>query len=687
MIDGVSSCKVHKINVLCFVCFVVLFLGTTNLLCAENYVNGKKYLIDELSSYYVNQNTWSESPVGGDTIFISAQRSKPIRFQSISGEENNPIVIINYGGQVNIDGRPDTWGALVFDNCLNIKITGEGHPGYKYGFQLAAKTCGLAFSGLSSDCEAAFIKISHEGFFGIMAKKDYGGNPPSPAPVFKNLLIHDCFIENVSEGMYLGETKSPGMEFKHVRVFNNIVRNTKRECIQIANMVEDVEIYNNTLLNGGLDGLTSQSSIFQVGDNTVSNVYNNIMVGAVTYGIITMGMGNNFFKNNFISNCKGVFIDDREYTLTDSVILFSNNIFSNITSKYNTVIRNMNGVNKIVIKSNKYDDEYESFYLNQSGNPSNFELENNQVAIVKPVEFVDTKNNNYALTSGNPEEYMNLGAPGGPEYFYVGGDNSSEVPVSEQIILDSSMVVDEVSGGSIYTPLYLVDEQSVTPENELHAVSQSWKPAYNMNNGPYHIYIDLKETYQLTSIALHDMHNIKNLDISVGEPGNWQYLFTESCDKYKTWKLYNVDIASQYIRLSMNESVYAAVNEIVLYGYKLENNEMVKSAFQEESNSVTEPEEIEDLQITNIEELFISQNPVQDNLKIHLPVELNENFRIEVYNIAGKKMVEQGFEKNISSQLMIDISHDCEKDGIYIMRYTNEEGTSKSFKFLKHSRY
>jgi hypothetical protein len=36
-------------------------------------------------------------------------------------------------------------------------------------------------------------------------------------PVFEN-LIHDCFIEDVFEGMYLGETKSPGMEFKYVKI-------------------------------------------------------------------------------------------------------------------------------------------------------------------------------------------------------------------------------------------------------------------------------------------------------------------------------------------------------------------------------------------------------------------------------------------------------------------------------------
>jgi hypothetical protein len=35
-------------------------------------------------------------------------------------------------------------------------------------------------------------------------------------PVFENLILHDCFIEDVSEKGCIWETKSPGMEFKYV---------------------------------------------------------------------------------------------------------------------------------------------------------------------------------------------------------------------------------------------------------------------------------------------------------------------------------------------------------------------------------------------------------------------------------------------------------------------------------------
>jgi hypothetical protein len=67
-------------------------------------------------------------------------------------------------------------GRYYFENCRYIKISGAGNANYKYGFHHLLIN-GLAFSELSSDCEAEFIKISHEGFFGIMAKKDYNGSP------------------------------------------------------------------------------------------------------------------------------------------------------------------------------------------------------------------------------------------------------------------------------------------------------------------------------------------------------------------------------------------------------------------------------------------------------------------------------------------------------------------------------
>jgi hypothetical protein len=825
MLIEVPQTREHKVHIGHLMAFVLVsFLPF--LVSATDIENNKKYFIDENSSYYVNLETWIDAPNGGDTIFISSERTKPLRFQFITGEQDNPVVIINTGGQVDISSET-TWGAMVFENCRYIKLTGEGHEHYKYGFKLAAESCGLAFVELSSDCEAAFVKISHDGFFGIMAKKDYGGYPPSPIPVFSNLHIHDCFVENVVEGMYLGETKSPGMEFKHVRIYNNIVRNTGRESMQIANMVEDVEIYNNTLLDAGRTNEDQQNNLLQIGDNSVAKVYNNIMMGAPGCGLISFGMGDNIYTNNYLSTCKGIFLDERKSTNAETPIEIKGNYFTNNIDR-GWVIRNMNQYNPLLIADNLWDADFD-FYLNDSGNDENYTLSNNTHTEIAPVLFTNVAENDYSLSLGNPAAYANLGAPGGPEFFGVINDPAIDEPVAEQIVLNADMIVDEVTGGSLWPATYLVDEQTLTPETGEHPISQSWKPYWNMNNGPYHIYIDLGAEYFLTTIALHDMHDTKNLEVSIGEPGNWQPLFTESCDKYKTWKEHDVSVATQYVRLSMTESVFAAVNELVLYGYRITQPESVQIALNaemmvdeveggsywsadylvDEQNLTPETEEhptsqswkpfwnmdkgpyhvyidlgkeytiteialhdmhntknldvsvgepgnwdvlftescdkyiswkqhetnvktryvrlsmnesvfaavneivlygysdegeiiaeksaginsvintetvtsIADVIESSLQDLFIRQNPVRNSLKLNVPDLLSTNFTIEIFSLNGARLFSQNYTYSPTAQLSIDISESCIKNGVYLMRYLNESGTTKCLKFVKN---
>ncbi|SDW44955.1 Right handed beta helix region [Lutibacter oricola] len=516
----------------------------------------QNFIIDNSYPFEINEESLGNATIGGDTIFVSSTRTKPIKFKSLTGDEGSPIVIINKGGQVKIeDSDSYNWGAITFENCKYIKISGAGHSNYKYGFELVADQCGLAFTELSSDCEAEFIKVNHDGFFGIYAKKDYSGDPPTPHPVFENLVIHDCFIENVSEGMYLGETKTPGMEFKHVKIYNNIVKNTLRECIQIANMVEDVEIYNNTLINAGLDNLYAHTNVLQIGDNSVVNAYNNILVNAPSNGIIVFGKGDCIFTNNYISSTSGVFIDDRTVSDTLSPITFNQNYFKATIG--NQVIKNYNENNFITAKDNIYDTDI-TFFLNESGNTENISVTNNALESIQEIEFTDPDNNDYSLTSANPIEYENIGAPGGPEYI-------ESTP--SQIIITSDMVTDLVSGGSVNSPLLLFDEQDTSIENDEHPTSASWKPAYTMNSSSYHVVVDLGAEYYISEIDLHDMHDVHNFTVEYVQDENWTTLFVDPCDSYITWSKNEADITTRYLRFSMYDNVYAAVNEIFIYGY------------------------------------------------------------------------------------------------------------------------
>lgn len=530
-------------------------LTLTLFITLLSYSQNKNFIIDNSFPYHVNEQTLGWSTIGGDTIFISSSRTNPLRFQFTNGDADNPLVVINLDGQVKIESPNSySWGAITFENCKYIKISGAGHPNYKYGFELSADECGLAFSELSSDCEAEFIKISHDGFFGIMAKKNYGGDPPFPYPVFENLIIHDCFIENVSEGMYLGETMSPGMEFKHVKIYNNIVRNTLRESIQIANMVEDVEIYNNTLLNAGLENFIYQTNILQIGANSVVNAYNNILIDAPSTGIIILGKGDCTFTNNYIASNLGVFIDNRSMCDSLAPINIKQNYFRAINGNQN--IKNYNEINFVTVEDNNYDTDI-PFFLNQSGNSTNFTLVNNSLVSVAEIAFTDPSMNDYSLTSENPIEYQNLGAPSGPEYFNLG---------PKQITISADMVTDLTSGGSVNTPLFLFDEQDLSFESGAHATSESWKPDYAMNNTSYHVLVDLGKEYQISEIYLHDMNDIYNFTVEYGDGYNWSTLFVDPCDTYKTWSENETNISTRYLRFSMYQNVFAAVNEIIIYG-------------------------------------------------------------------------------------------------------------------------
>lgn len=559
-----SGGRIPPLKILPLKMIPVLFFGVmaSSSLQAQTKLYYKSFVVDEYSPLKITPDYFNEPIEGGDTIFVSPKRTKSIYFEGFNGNESAPIVVTNFGGQVRIDD-PIHWGAMCFKDCKFIKLSGAGSPTYKYGFKLSAMMCGVAFNGMSSDCEAEFVKIDHDGFFGFSAKEDFGGYPPTPIPVFKNLKIHDCYVTGVDEGMYLGETKSPGMEFKHVRVYNNIVINTGWEGIQISNMVEDVEIYNNTIYKAGQKNVTYQEGVFQIGGNSVAKVYNNIFSDAPGNGIAMFGKGDIQVFNNYISNNEGIFTDNRlfhniDFSDTDPLITFTGNYFKNIHNE--SVIKSYNETNTFSATDNVWEENI-PFFLNQSGNDTNTYLANNVNASVDTITFVDVENNNYAL---NPNSFQNIGAPGGPEIFDV-IDPNADLP--EQIVLTNDMLVDLTDGGSWFPSEHLIDEQEKTFVNGLKPTSQSWKPHYNMDHAPYHVYFDLKAVHHISQIGLHDMHNIKNLEVSYGKPGDWKPLFTESCDGYEVWKVHDTDVETQYIRLSMYESVFAAVNEINIFGY------------------------------------------------------------------------------------------------------------------------
>ncbi len=374
---------------------------------------GEVFTIGPSDGLYFYPTTFSQVPEGGDTIKILAGRTRAMKFFFLEGSASAPIVVINQGGQVSIDDTT-AWGAMVFESCRFMKVSGQGDNSFHYGFRLRAATAGLSFGGLSSDCEVGFVEIHHSGFFGIVAKKDYGGTPPFPYPQFNNLIIHDTYIHHVDEAMYIGETKSPGMELRHVRIFNNIAAYCQREAIQLANCPEDVEVYNNYCFNTGRENLLNQRGSFQIGDNTVGRYYNNLFMKCPATGIIIMGSGDIEVFSNFIANTIGVFIDNRQFSNVPSAISLYGNYFYNNNPTGTELLSSLNEINEIHLLNNRYNSP-RVFAKNKEGRVPLWDTTGNYFTQVDTVLY-QISNGIFTLLPGNPAEYSNMGPKPGLSY-------------------------------------------------------------------------------------------------------------------------------------------------------------------------------------------------------------------------------------------------------------------------------
>jgi len=598
--------------------FKIALTATLLLTAATSVLMSQKTILIQPGFTYMDARAMVAPPAPGDTIKVISGRSQTLKFKYLEGTLAKPIVIINSGGQVSISTT--AWGALAFENCRFIKVSGSGDKNVRYGFKLQGIECGLSFSEYSSDCEAEFVEILGSGstFFGIYAKKDFGGTPPVPYPQFNNLVIHDNYIHDVTEGLYIGETKSPGMEFRHVKIYNNIVENTGRESAQLANCVEDIEVHHNLFRNSGLTNEASQNNCLQIGANTVGKYYNNILQNCPGYGAIIFGMGNIEVISNYIEHNPGSFIDDRYRTLPNTSITLKNNYFR--SSMGAEVIKNMNQYNSLIFQDNKYDTSI-PFLTSSGGTPPVLVNTGNTLTTLPPMEFEAT-NGVFRVNPAGPPVYALIGPP------------SPVPPASSRIVLNQQMLTDLVTGGSTYSPKYLVDEQAVNPDLNRHPVSLPWKPAKTLKNSPYHILIDLGSDYFIDRISLHDLGTTGNVVVSYETSGNWVVLFTDPPTKAKTWTNQSVKIVARYIRLSMNTSLDAKINELALFGYRFSPQQSpdTNSGLRVKSGP---PDTGKDKKIMNLQEAeyAVYPNPVNDLLTI-TPFE--SGMRAELLNSSGK---------------------------------------------------
>jgi hypothetical protein len=132
-----------------------------------------------------------------------------------------------------------------------------------------------------------------------------------------------------------------------------------------------------------------------------------------------------------------------------------------------------------------------------------------------------------------------------------------------KVDLFSYMVTNESGDGDA---TLMVDEQELAGD-PLHGDDFSPETKWSTSFGedyPMGAYIDFGHELELRHVFIYDYNSIGDLIVEFGEPGNWQYLFTEPLDKYKRWKQHDVLVNTRYLRF-VKTHASPKFSEVVVY--------------------------------------------------------------------------------------------------------------------------
>lgn len=417
-----------------------LFFLTSNLLVQ---VYGQQIHCNHVID--TNQNYFNGIPhQAGDTFCIAPGTRGHLYFADLSGTEEEPIIIINNGGLVDIIS--ETGYGISISNCQHIKIIGTGSE-EEYGIHISdvSSGSGIKAGNLTSDIEISNIEISNTKYTGITAKSDPNCqfNSTLDSFIMYNTHIHHNYIHDVgTEGMYIGHSFFTGVYLEScdttvqphildgVDIHDNIVERSGWDAIQLGCALYNARVHHNKIIEDSREERVFQMSGIMVNPGSACDVYNNIIINGKGTGIALQGVGGQKVYNNLIINAGRGYLDDNQtsaqkfgifckYTLnmdSDSSFLICNNSIINPKSDgirfQNKHTANNRFYNNIIVNPGAYN------YYNENGNLSNtgmdsymyfyypeieFDTSNNILArSSKNLSFIDTLSHNYRLQSQSP---------------------------------------------------------------------------------------------------------------------------------------------------------------------------------------------------------------------------------------------------------------------------------------------
>lgn len=360
----------------------------------------------------------------GDVICLSSlNQYKSLYFVNINGTATQPITITNCGGTVNINGTGKSFG-IKTEKSKYFRITGSSAA--TYGIKINGANLGITLDYLSTNFEVDHIEAYSIGFAGIMAKTDPSCDAATWRGAFtmRDISLHHNYVHDTGgEGFYVGNSfymngvsTSCGVKFPHaiegVKVFNNIVKNSGWEAIQVGSATVGAAIYNNTIENYGVKNVTNQRNGMQIGEGTGGVCYNNFIKTGPGNGMVVLGLGDNVIHDNVIINAgsHGIFCDER-YTPGPGFKFINNTIVNpkqDGIRLYAELVPMNVVVNNIIVNPGSYT-TYTSprtgndAYLYKLGSTVKVTLGNNYFTRdIAAVKFVNVGSNNFRLNADSP---------------------------------------------------------------------------------------------------------------------------------------------------------------------------------------------------------------------------------------------------------------------------------------------
>jgi hypothetical protein len=385
--------------------------------------------IDCGCTYTVPSNTYLVDGIAlgikpGAVICLSAANTYyNIVFRNLKGTATSPITIKNCGGTATLNASGKGFG-LKTELSQYIRITGG--TGSTYGIKVVGGHQGISLEKLTTYVEVDHVEVASSGFAGIMAKTDPTCDNATIRGnfVMRNVFLHDNYVHDTGgEGFYVGNTfylqgvsTACGIRLPHilenVKIYNNVVKNSGWEAIQVGSIPGGVDIYNNKIENFGVKNVSFQKNGVQFGEGAPGKFYNNLIKGGKGIGLFILSNGQNTVYNNVIINTAedGIFCDDR--TATGPGFKFINNTIINPGTNgmriYSDLVTMNNVYNNIIVNPGKYT----SYTYPRTGNDAYVYLLSKTMRVtmannhftrdIATLKFANASAYNYALTSSSP---------------------------------------------------------------------------------------------------------------------------------------------------------------------------------------------------------------------------------------------------------------------------------------------